>query len=75
MTGLEHYREAERLLDAINDIERPIPVAELEVMQQRAQVHATLALTAATILAAPPDQNHVQAKRWGNWADVVGEQS
>ena len=50
MTGPEHYREAERLLDLT---ERPAADSELGWMARaqaaaEAQVHATLALGAAT---------------------------
>lgn len=46
MTGPEHYAEAERLLKA-NPIQEPGNI-------DRAQVHATLALAAATDRAARP---------------------
>lgn len=47
MTGPEHYREAERLL---NQAESQIPGDEPSqaALTARAQVHATLALAAAT---------------------------
>lgn len=57
MTGPEHYREAERLLDSIGPAmtrgERigasgNTVAAALNSIIARAQVHATLALTAAT---------------------------
>lgn len=48
MNGPEHYQEAERLLDKVNrNKNAPDNTARL----QRAQVHATLALVAATIQA------------------------
>lgn len=46
MTGPEHYREAEGLLDALQEL-RHDDLARTEVVA-RAQVHATLALAAAT---------------------------
>ena len=55
MTGPEHYREAEAKLDAAHAIARPSSghtdedaVSLIGVALQRAQVHATLALAAAT---------------------------
>ncbi len=45
MTGPEHYKEAERLLRAA-ETARTEHVGEI---QQAAQVHATLALAAATV--------------------------
>lgn len=68
MTGPEHYREAERLLDP----KGPLYVAELEaipIIVARAQVHATLALAAATAFGgrdAPPDI-------YGPWYDAAGK--
>jgi hypothetical protein len=53
MTGPEHYREAERrLLMAWEDDRDPENVGHLVA---EAQVHATLALTAATAMQAAVD--------------------
>lgn len=53
-SGPEHYREAERLLDKVNrNKNAPDNTARL----QRAQVHATLALIAATIQAGDVASN------------------
>jgi hypothetical protein len=64
MTGPEHYYEAQRLLADPNYGE-PKGIARSEVVAA-AQVHATLALAAATALsgASPPD---MQA-----WRDAAG---
>lgn len=62
MTGTEHYREAEwHLLRAAKpDTDRS---GELSAWHQRqAQVHATLALAAATALGSAS----------GKWTDVAG---
>lgn len=62
MTGTEHYREAEWHLQrsAKSDTDR---TDELSAWHQRqAQVHATLALAAATALGSGS----------GNWAEVAG---
>lgn len=57
MTGAEHYREAERLLEAANDRSEYDEAAGITA---QAQVHATLALAAATIdAAAHPGQSQV----------------
>lgn len=48
LSGPEHYREAERLLDKVN---RNKNAPDNPARLQRAQVHATLALIAATIQA------------------------
>jgi hypothetical protein len=62
MTGTEHYREAEwhLLRSAKPDTETP---GELSAWHQRqAQVHATLALAAATALGSGS----------GKWAEIAG---
>ena len=63
MTGPEHYREAERLL-AISVADNPVTAAE-------AQVHATLALAAATGL----NDNDVgmSGPDWAAWRDTASE--
>jgi hypothetical protein len=63
MTGPEHYAEAERLLtDAFDEVRHGDP-AEAVVLAQ-AQVHATLALAAATALKSDTGSP--------SWADVAG---
>jgi hypothetical protein len=65
MTGTEHYREAEwhLLRSAKPDIDRS---GELSAWHQRqAQVHATLALAAATALGSAS----------GKWAEAAGTKS
>lgn len=58
-SGPEHYQEAERLLDKVNrNKNAPDNAARL----QRAQVHATLALVAATIQAGD-----VGANKFRDW--------
>jgi hypothetical protein len=64
MTGPEHYAEAERLLtDAFNEVREGDP-AEAIVLAQ-AQVHATLALAAATAVRTREIDNQA-------WVDVAG---
>lgn len=48
MNGPQHYREAERLLNALDVVGNPTPAQVLQM--QTAGVHATLALAAATAL-------------------------
>lgn len=57
MTGPEHYREAEKLLDHLKDVERGDPV-EVSICAE-AQVHATLALAAAAAANNPGGLNTV----------------
>lgn len=50
MNGDMHYREAERLLGVARSEHGSLNAAELTVLVAEAQVHATLALAAATAL-------------------------
>lgn len=50
MTGAEHYREAEDML-AFIERDRDLTTNQRSEIAARAQVHATLALAAATALA------------------------
>lgn len=52
MTGSEHYRAAEVLLGQLADESHAVAAAEIAAI---AQVHATLALAAATAMGAPLD--------------------
>lgn len=52
MTGPEHYREAERLVFMLANGE-PHPFMQVETIAGAAQVHATLALAAATAPRPP----------------------
>ena len=73
MTGAEHYREAEQLI-------RPHPypadsrilVVPAPDVLALAQVHATLALAAATALAQP-DAPSWADKTWAAWSAAAGE--
>lgn len=54
MNGPEHFIEAERLIDLAANTDTQDPLEDVEVAQYRiacAQVHATLALAAATAMA------------------------
>lgn len=77
MTGPEHYREAERLADRAHyftygDGADPVTGAALAA---EAQVHATLALTAATAMQAgvdgmEPGMGSVEFHEWYQAAGV-----
>lgn len=60
MTGPEHYLEAERLLTGAVGAVRDVPRDDFAVTVQLAQVHATLALAAATAMAACPTERDQQ---------------
>ncbi|NUS76669.1 MAG: hypothetical protein HOV70_10780 [Streptomyces sp.] len=64
MTGPEHYREAERLIAESHAILRPHDEGPCEADRSlaEAQVHATLALAAATAL--PPGINSPSRGAW-----------
>lgn len=74
MTGPEHYREAERLINVAAAMMKPgASVADVQIHMDAAQVHATLALAAATALGTaqvPPDG--VTAHEWRG-ATCVGQ--
>lgn len=70
MTGPEHYREAERLLAEIRGLNprNETSSAVMRCVQGAAQVHATLALAAATAL---PATRVLLAAEYQAWADVA----
>lgn len=74
MTGPEHYREAERILDQVlvDAAERQIKPEGAAVLIAEAQVHATLALAAATAAhqatAYDGDENHSRSRGWAGVA-------
>jgi hypothetical protein len=69
MTGAEHYRQAERLL-ANCTTKNGAVYDENAVVLAAAQVHATLALAAATALGTA-GQYGVDQPHWTQWADIV----
>jgi hypothetical protein len=80
MTGPEHYREAERLIKGLKTDSGAVYVEEgNEQVSALAQVHATLALAAATAMGAPVDQEAdsglppQDAKAWNDAAGVNGK--
>lgn len=72
MNGPDHYREAKRLLTESRDILRPNDEGPCEAdrMIAEAQVHATLALAAATALATPSTRAAVRTMN--AWHDAAG---
>lgn len=68
MTGPEHYREAERLIARSNECYADDPAVVLAL--EEAQVHATLALAAATALDAVKDYacNRAEVTQWNGIA-------
>lgn len=70
MTGPEHYKAAERLLaEAVDSVAGGDPAPELLAA---AQVHATLALTAATALCWHADMPVMDSD---NWLDAAASTS
>lgn len=57
MMGHEHYREAERLIDLAHDTADQGNQERADFILARAQVHATLAMTVATLQAQYGDVN------------------
>lgn len=74
-TGPEHYREAERLREQAEglNIRNADARAERAVLAAEAQVHATLALAAATALNRP-DRSAPRATiyEWAAWQQAAG---
>lgn len=71
MTGAEHYREAERLLGNHGDGDM-IVTPPLQITTA-AQVHATLALAAATALGREGEGRTMASKDRAAWFDVAAE--
>jgi hypothetical protein len=77
-TGPEHYREAEAKLGLAAKISRPDSGHSDEdatrlvgLALQRAQVHATLALAAATALNLPHPEGGFTVPDWEAWTDTA----
>ena len=71
MTGPEHYREAEALIATARAGGKQ-PVGVVEAWASLAQVHATLALAAATAAAQATaydgDERHERSRGWAGVA-------
>ena len=77
-TGPEHYRKAEELLDAYEDIDtcRPERVPIVQMLLQAADTHATLALAAATALRrADPSDNDRDDAAWISAASAYSKEN
>lgn len=70
MTGPEHYAEAEACLDSARDVPSGTPEVAAELVAQ-AQVHATLALAAATALRG--EQGDMPADDRAAWVRLASE--
>lgn len=68
MNGPEHFREAEHLLEAANDCSAYDEAAGIIA---QAQVHATLALAAATAYPAVRDWMGDEARDGRGWSEVT----
>jgi hypothetical protein len=69
MNGPQHYRDAETCLDAIEG--KAVEVHKYMATMAKAQVHATLALAAAT--AANIRRNGAVSASTIGWDEVLGE--
>ena len=67
MTGPEHYAEAQAILDEVHGDETTDKVIACAAL---AQVHATLALAAATALN--DNDGGLQPTEWHAWNDLAG---
>lgn len=76
MTGPEHYREAERLIFESAAVLRPNDEGHCEAdrMLAEAQVHATLALVAATAMHAAVDGSEpgMGGPEYAAWYQAAG---
>ena len=73
MTGPEHYREAERLIKQANGIMDGFPGDTYAQTVAEAQVHATLALAAATALVDYHDNGMTEGDQLA-WYKAASEQ-
>ncbi|MFE5215985.1 MULTISPECIES: hypothetical protein [unclassified Streptomyces] len=72
-SGPEHYEEAEQLLAAAADTDMGSDLERYRLAA--AQVHATLALAAATALNDPdPNGDGMREKDYRAWIKVAGEE-
>lgn len=69
LTGPEHYRQAERYLEFVSEVDG-YDTAESREILAAAQVHATLALAAATALVAVTAK-HTDYRDARLWAGIA----
>lgn len=70
-TSIQHYKQAEQVLADRHDLAKTY--GSYEAVFAKAQVHATLALAAATALAALGGEgDDVTAEDWGEWNYAAG---
>lgn len=76
MTGPEHYQKAETFLLVVREANTNTPggAALADQFLRAAQVHATLALAAATAMAAvPSDESGMDHSDFDAWDAACGE--
>lgn len=71
MTGPDHYRESERLIASWDQMGDTAGVFSLQTLLLAAQLHATLALAAATAMAAC-DHDGMHYADFSAWDQVAG---
>lgn len=71
MTGPEHYRKAEELLAVADDYEDDGAPQTARIRREEAQVHATLALAAATALIDETPRSDC-FDNYAAWSAVAG---
>jgi hypothetical protein len=73
VTGPEHYQEAERLLAGAQNVMEIAPIDGLTRREcaELAQVHATLALAAATALPTTITKPSIPTAEMDSWRDVA----
>jgi hypothetical protein len=72
MTGAEHYEHAEMLLDFAGGDDTGSAVERYHL--RAAQVHATLALAAATALSTVSTVSNMPVRDADAWQDLAGTQ-
>lgn len=72
MTGPEHYRESERLIEEANHVGHSDSWRSYGMVAS-AQVHATLALAAATALGREGEGRTMASKDRAAWFDAAAE--
>lgn len=71
MNGAEHYAEAQRLIERANGIDPDVFIESAAATIGLAQVHATLALAAATADAAVTNWLGDENRSGSDWARVI----
>lgn len=76
MNGPEHYRQAEKLIDDAHTMQSENgPGCGSEEVLAEAQVHATLALAAATALLGPVASRGYGDRDLNTWREAAGRKA